>query len=290
MHFEPLKLEDMDRVRPYLTMIDSQTCDYTPGCVFIWRDFYQMKGCFTELGFFSKLHNEVGEKYYNLPLSPDPEKALLALYDYASKPLRFCTVPENWLPTLQKVFPACKIEEQRDYYDYLYLASDLIGLHGKKFSGQRNQISQFKRNVENWRYEVLNDQNLEDVKAFFLHSDFVTDPKNESAQEESRKVLEVLDHPEIYRMLGGVLYADEKVVGFSLGEIVGNTLFIHIEKADRKVKGAYQMVVNQAAIHFATPEVEYINREDDMGDPGLRTAKLAYHPIDMLKKYIVIIP
>ena len=290
MQFEPLTLQDINTVRPCFEHLNSNTCDYTVGGLFMWRSYYHIKRCFTEDGFFSKLHDEHGNKYYNLPFSCNLERALQALYEYARKPLRFCTIPESYLPVFQKLFPNCTIEEQRDYFDYLYLADDLIGLHGKKFSGQRNQISQFKRNVREWRFDALTADNLEQVKAFYLASAFFTDDLSKSARAENQMVLEVLDHFDAYQMFGGVLYADGQIVGFTLCEIVGNTLYIHIEKADRTVKGAYQMVVNQAAMTFCTPEVEYINREDDMGDLGLRTAKLAYHPVALLKKYIVTIP
>ena len=75
--------------------------------------------------------------------------------------------------------------------------------------------------------------------------------------------------------------------GFSLGEIVGDTLFTHIEKADRDYQGCYQMVVAQFAQQFAHEGVHFINREDDAGDPGLRTSKLSYHPVALLEKYTV---
>ena len=77
--------------------------------------------------------------------------------------------------------------------------------------------------------------------------------------------------------------------GFSLGEIVGDTLFTHIEKADRDYEGCYQMLVAQFAQHFVRDGVHFINREDDTGDLGLRTSKLSYHPVALLEKYTVTI-
>ena len=73
----------------------------------------------------------------------------------------------------------------------------------------------------------------------------------------------------------------------ALGEIIGDTLFIHIEKADRDYEGCYQMLVAQFAQQFAGEGVAFINREDDTGDPGLRTSKLSYHPVALLEKYTV---
>ena len=78
-----------------------------------------------------------------------------------------------------------------------------------------------------------------------------------------------------------------KGYGFSLGEIIGDTLFTHIEKADRDYEGCYQMLVAQFAQQFAGESVAFINREDDTGDLGLRTSKLSYHPVALLEKYTV---
>ena len=83
--------------------------------------------------------------------------------------------------------------------------------------------------------------------------------------------------------------APAALAGFSLGEIVGDTLFTHIEKADRDYEGCYQMLVAQFAQHFVRDGVHFINREDDTGDLGLRTSKLSYHPVALLEKYTVTI-
>ena len=88
-------------------------------------------------------------------------------------------------------------------------------------------------------------------------------------------------------LLGGVLLVEGRIVGFSLGEIIGDTLFTHIEKADRDYEGCYQMLVAQFAQQFAGEGVAFINREDDTGDLGLRTSKLSYHPVALLEKYTV---
>ena len=81
-----------------------------------------------------------------------------------------------------------------------------------------------------------------------------------------------------------------RVAGFSAGEIVGDTLIIHIEKADIAYEGIYQVLVNEYAKCFVTPDVRYINREEDVGDEGMRRSKESYHPVRLLEKYLVRIP
>ena len=290
MVFRKLTIDNIQEVQPFFEMLKSRTCDFTVGGMFMWRDYYRMEYAIENGVFFSRLYDENGNVHYNLPVGEDIPAAIEALVAYekqASSIVRFCTIPEEYLPAFSQEHMVFEAEEQDSYFDYLYQAEDLISLHGKKFSGQRNQISQFKRANESWHFEDLTAENLGAVRAFFLSAYHAASDATDFEREENQKVLEVLDHLDDYGMVGGVLYAGSEVVGFSLGEIIHDTLFTHIEKADRSVKGAYQMLVNQFAARFADGRVQFINREEDMGDEGLRRAKQAYHPITQLKKYSI---
>ena len=121
--------------------------------------------------------------------------------------------------------------------------------------------------------------------AAFLRS-FAKNTGVHTVSAENKMTESVIQNLDKYGMPGGVLTADGKIVGFSIGEVVGDTLFTHIEKADRNCKGAYQMLVNCFSESFGK-DTTFINREEDMGDEGLRRAKEAYHPVLLLKKYIV---
>ena len=290
MQFQKLSIDDIGAVAPFFEKISSRTCDFTIGGMFMWRDYYHMEFCLDHEVFYSRLFDENGRPYYNLPVGDDLHVAIhrIIAFEKQSGPIvRFCTVPEEYLPLFEHENIVAEKEEQASYFDYLYLASDLRELAGKKYSAQRNLISQFRHANGEWRFEELSECLLPEVRDFFLSSYHAPPDAAPFEREENEKTLEVLDNWSKYRLRGGVLYAGDTIVGFSIGEILRDTLYTHIEKADRNVKGAYQMLVKHFSQKYALEGIRYINREEDMDDAGLRRAKQAYHPVALLKKYCI---
>lgn len=110
------------------------------------------------------------------------------------------------------------------------------------------------------------------------------------ADVEREQVMHVLDNLDDYGFEGAVLSTPaDGIVAFTLGEVKGDTLYVHIEKMNHEVAGAGETVNKLFAAMMTErhPEVLYINREEDVGDPGLRHAKESYHPAEMLDKYNV---
>lgn len=289
MKFAPLTLREIEAVRPLFEKLDSRTCDYSVGSMFMWRNFFQIEFALEDGALFSRLRGVGPGVCYYLPISDDVEGALGRLMSEMAGegPIRFWTIPEEYVPLFTKTGRVASIAEQRDLFDYVYAVQDLAGLKGKKYSGRRNQISQFKRSCEEWEFRPMEREDIGRVTAFFEEHYLNTASDGGWEREENQGVLEVLEHFDTYNMQGGVLTADGEIAGFSLHEIIGDTMYTHIEKADRSVKGAYQMLVNQAAAAFPGEGVLYINREEDMGDAGLRVSKASYHPLELLKKYII---
>ena len=293
LSFKPLTLSDMDRIRKFFNLKRIRACDYTLGCFFMWRDYYSLKFDVQNDALFSVVTAEDGKEYYNLPLSLNVENSLLYLIENApisaDGVMRFYTVTEEYLGFFRSRFD-CSITEQPEHFDYVYAAKDLAELAGKKYAGQRNMLHQFSRQCAVSEYLPIGENNLPSVIDFFknayLDTVIVDTPTERSEREENLKTLEVLENFGKYGFFGGVLYSDGKIAGFSLGEKVGDTVYVHIEKADRNVKGAYQTVVNEFAKNYAQ-NASFINREDDMGDVGLKTSKLSYHPVELVKKYKV---
>ena len=179
---------------------------------------------------------------------------------------------------------------RRDTFDYLYEAEALKYFKGKKLSGQRNHVNRFLRTYgDEWSFSPLTAEDAADVEAFLVRYADATQKESTTFEEDLSKTREVLHTFADYGMVGGVLRVRGQVVGFSIGEVLGDTLFIHIEKADRTCEGGYQMLVSRFAQLYAVDGVDYINREDDTGDPGLRTSKLSYKPVALLEKFAVVV-
>jgi hypothetical protein len=201
--------------------------------------------------------------------------------------LSFCSVAEADKDLILSLFPSYVATDHRDWSDYVYLAEKLRTLSGKKLSGQRNHRNFFIKQYPDWSFEEITSNNIEKVKSFFEEYSQNIQKDSSYFEEERKAVLEVMDHIDCYGFLGGMILTEGRPVAFSFGEIVGDTLFVHIEKADRQVRGAYQMMVSEFVARFADDRVLYVNREEDVGDPGLRYAKESYHPHMLLPKYTI---
>jgi hypothetical protein len=104
---------------------------------------------------------------------------------------------------------------------------------------------------------------------------------------EERAIYEALINIEKLNFKGGVILIDGKVEAFALGEQLNpQTAVIHIEKANPAFDGLYQLINQEFCIHEWST-LPYINREQDLGEKGLRESKLSYHPHHMVNKYTV---
>ena len=109
--------------------------------------------------------------------------------------------------------------------------------------------------------------------------------KNPSLKEESCAVSDAFCYFEELGLSGGMLSAGGAVVAFSIGDRLNkDTFLVHIEKAFPDIQGAYPMINKQFVIHNCE-NYRYVNREEDLGEEGLRKAKLSYQPYEILQKF-----
>lgn len=292
LDFKPLCLEDLPRLRPYFKYSGSRICDTTPGAVFLWRELFRTEWAIYDGSLYFKVNYPGKGDTFPMPLGGGRPEHYRQIAEYCRRrnmTMHVYPVPKDELDRLQEFFPKSTAEADRDAFDYLYRAEDLMYFKGKKLSGQRNHVNKFLKTYGNWTFRAIEKEDIPAIQTFLDEYVAARGKQAVTFKEDISKTREVLDHMDLYDMLGGMLLVEDKIVGFSLGEVVGDTLFVHIEKANREVQGAYQMLVAQFAQKYAGGEVAFLNREDDTGDLGLRTSKLSYHPVALLEKYLVTI-
>lgn len=262
----------------------------------MWRDFFTCRYAIAADCLLMEAKYIDGQLYFSYPLGPgDKEKALTDLEAYCAAtgaPLQFSTVSmSDTARLIARYGHDIQIIPQPNFYDYLYNYTDLATFAGRRYSGQRNHINQFLRRWPNWQYRELTPDMVPAVLDF-LHrlereksADGPLSPMEQADFAGSRDMLTVMHD---CGMTGGCIVVEDIITAFSVGEILGDTLYVHIEKGDNRYGGVYQMIVREYAAHTATEGVLYINREDDSGDPGLRQSKLAYRPCAILEKNLVI--
>ena len=182
------------------------------------------------------------------------------------------------------------VKEQEDSRDYLYLGESLRKLSGKKLHKKKNRLNVFLRQYEGrFEYRTLGCDDKDDMWKFL---DRWRIQKGEDQEEhldyEVRGIHDILRNCcELNIHMGGI-YVDGRLEAFSVGSYnkIEDMAVIHIEKANPEIPGLYQ-AINQMFLLNEFPNVQWVNREDDMGLEGLRKAKMSYNPADFARKYLV---
>ena len=256
----------------------------------MWRDFFETEYAIENGHLYLKVKYLTNQTAFTPPRGDFPEEDLSKIIEYCKGmnilPV-LCAVSEGRMNEIRELFPSSRVYTDRAWSDYLYNADEIVNLAGRRFSGQRNHINKFRKEYENWSFEPIADENRVELHSFLEEFDSENVKESSAYNEGNVKTLEVVDNMAKYRQFGGVLRVNGDIVGMSIGEIVGDTLFVHVEKSKKEIQGSYPMLMNQFARAFVTEGVQYINREEDDGVEGLRASKLSYHPVALLDKYVI---
>lgn len=217
-------------------------------------------------------------------------------YFHGRKHISFVTVPEALLKVWQEKFPTLlHAEENRDLSEYLYNATAFTSLAGRKYEKKRNHFNFLTKHFE-YTYLPLTTDLVPQVKKFQRHwlekqMDKET-IKGHFLPKEEVLIDYMLSNWSFFcpkYLQGGVITVNDEIAAYTIGEIVGSTIIIHIEKANSKIHGLYQGISKEFLTHVLSehPEIKIVNREEDMGDVGLRHAKMSYHPDGFSKNYDV---
>lgn len=290
--FRDMTLDDKLLVDTLLMDGQPQISELSFGSLFMWQDSEPVQLSRINETVLMQSSHEDGNLYLLPPLGKKPLPEVLDMMKQAPPS------PDHQLPILYGISTTdaeelrargMKIEPCRHHWDYVYLTSDLAELPGDKYHAKRNLIARCLKQhrceyseitpsmigqclqVEAKWYQLRNRNGISGLDA------------------ESRAIKKLLEHYQDLGVFGGVICVDGVIEAFAIAERLNReTAVIHAEKANPEIKGLYQ-VINQWFCQKARLDFKFVNREQDLGIPGLRKAKMSYHPHHMVEKYIAFV-
>jgi len=203
-------------------------------------------------------------------------------------PARFTRVPETLLGIWREAFGGrVHATEARDHFDYIYSVPELVELKGNKFHKKKNLLRQFeKSNI--FEYTPMQADCVEEVLDMQAEWHGWQEHSSDALVAENQAISRVLKNfDRLGNLTGGTIRVAGKVIAYTVGESLNkNTIVIHFEKGDTRFKGIYQ-AINSHFLAAQEDRFELVNREQDLGDEGLRKAKLSYNPVQFMQKYDV---
>lgn len=298
--FSPLTVEHLPLILAYTRALPGRICDRTAGILYMWAE--QLDTCLATADGMLLLRSVwEGRTVYACPAGDgDMQDAISACRADAEErgtPLCFASLtPDDAAKIRAAVNSPCTEESDEAWSDYLYDADALSSLEGRAYHGPRNHINRFCTEYSTYRYTPLTPDQLPEVEEFYAeHRARTAETAVPSALAEADAASRLLTlYPALSEggahLFGGVLRVNGEIIGFSLGEVLGDTLFVHVEKANTAFNGVYPMLVREFARMGTSLGLRYINREEDDGHPGLRRSKQSYHPAALLNKLVLHCP
>lgn len=287
--FKEILSQDLPLIQELLIKYPSRSCDFSVGGIFMWVDYFNYKFCILHDTLFVKSDvNSFDCDLFYYPIGSMDEEAALSLirsYCHTNRRKAMIMVPLELATGVD--IPDFSSGKSLDFWaEYIYDINSFLSFAGKKMEKKRNHLNFFMKNYE-FTIEEISNKNKDELIAFT--QDFESDHACEDvALYENEKVISTLRDYDKYNYNGILIRINGSIAGYSFGEVIGDTCFVHVEKADISYRGIYQAVSSMLSrlIHERYPEVRYLNREEDMGDESLRKSKLSYHPVMTVCKYI----
>ncbi len=289
LQFKEIEIEDKALVESVLKNHPRHSLEYNFTTLFIWGNIINMKICYH--GGWLYVSAKKDNPSFLFPAGTgDIKVALDTLLGYCEENgflMNFHSLSKEEAELLDSIYPDCyTFVENRNSADYVYSEERLRTLKGKKLSSKRNHINKFIEENPDWCYEDMTESNIEE--AINMHKVWCQRSgcaENKSLADETCAVRLAFKYFKPLGLKGGILKANNEVVAFSIGDPLNdNTFLVHIEKAHPHIRGAYPMINQQFVIHNCGG-YEFINREDDTGDEGLRKSKLSYQPYAIITKF-----
>jgi len=284
LHFEPLSLDRQDEYTQLLAQCGQKASDYSFVNLWGWAEEYGLQWAFwNDLAVLRQTRPEV---LYWAPVGDWSRVDWKVFQTMIPESQCFIRVPEQLKDIWVEQLFGVAVRECRDHWDYLYSVRELVELKGKRFHKKKNLLNQFLKQVE-YEFIPLDEETIEGALA--LQTEWFLWRHRESdmtLQAENRAIVKVMhDWRKLSGLFGAGLAVGGRMIAYTIAERLDReTVVIHFEKGCPNYKGVYQ-AMNQLFLAISCQEYDLVNREQDLGDPGLRKSKESYNPVDHLQKF-----
>lgn len=289
LEFRDIDIKDKKRITAALEYSQFMGCEYNFSNNMAWRRLGDSQIAFyKDFYICCAFRSEDGTPRFFFPSGKgDLREVIGEMMSYAysrGKSLKIMGVTDTTLKMMNELYPQrFTVDTDDGDWDYIYNASDLIGLAGRKYHGKRNHLARF--NELGAEYAPLTEKDFDDCITFSAVEYNSKAHSDHSYMAEQFAINTYFNYFAELGLQGGVVRIDGKLAAFTIGDRLNNDTFcVHIEKADTQFSGIYAGI-NNCFARSAAAEYKYINREEDLGIEGLRKAKQSYHPAFLLKKY-----
>jgi uncharacterized protein len=289
--FKPIRFDDRRNLTEFLRRNPQPLTGYTFATLAAWSPFFHYEYAFAEPAtlLISYLLDPDPNRQLLQPIGPLPSHLCQKILGESAAlpyPLKIIGVSDRFIESNPLLVQSFRAREDRAVSNYVYSTLSLSELAGRKYAKKRNLLSQASA-LYRWSVEQLTGRR---ASACFEVLDSITEeehPIMEGMLERELKALKcTLDHFDELCQQGLLLQVGGRPVAFSVfEEISPDTAAVHFERALRSYKGLYQVVNWETAKVIAQTGLQFINREEDLGNRGLRDAKLSYHPIKIVPAF-----
>jgi len=265
-------------------------CDFSFSNIFCWRHSYDTTFAVEDDFLYIRFQPPESLPGYLFPAGAGDLGAAIGRMERDAQErgteLRLYAVTQKMFDLLEGAMPGrFRFEKDRDWYEYIYSATDLVALAGNKYQAKRNHINKFRRTYK-WEYLPVTREIIPDCMALYERwcAENGGCDSAETLAEERMATGNAFQNFERLGLTGGALRIDGEILAYSYGQPLTHDIFgVHAEKCLYEIAGGFTMI-NREFVEHNCAGYTYINREEDLGLESLRQSKLSYHPAFLLEK------
>jgi len=283
--FSPVTMEERNLFLSHYRKFPQVHSDNTFSNMICWNPYAHYRYAYLRENILISSTIE-GKTSFRTPIGPRDPGLLADLLDLCARegdviPLWIVDAADRaWILS---EYPDLPLTPDRNYFEYVYRSEDLASLPGKDYVSIRHHLNRFRKNCKP-AVEAIGLDNRDEVNAFLIKwCEWKNCDDEPFLAHETEALTCALSHMEELGLSGLLIRVMDKIGAIALFEPLNDdTLVVHFEKGLPDCEGIYKAINAETAL-YTRDKFRFINRESDMGVPGLREAKTRYHPHHMVE-------